>query len=68
MRCRSWPATHFSQRVTARDYDIVKDMYSKDCRFDAQALATLKRSFIELKTLDVAPDMATLYTEAYLPK
>jgi hypothetical protein len=31
-------------------------------------LTTLKRSFIELKTLDTEPDMATLYTEAYLPK
>lgn len=60
--------THFSQSVTSRDYDIVKDMYSKDCRFDQQSLATLKRSFIELKTLDKEPDMSTLYTEAFLPK
>jgi NitT/TauT family transport system substrate-binding protein len=60
--------THFSESVTSRDYDIVKDMYSKDCRFDQQSLATLKRSFIELKTLDTEPDMATLYTEAFLPK
>jgi NitT/TauT family transport system substrate-binding protein len=60
--------THFSLSVTSRDYDIVKDMYSKDCRFDKQALETLKRSFIELKTLDTPPDMSTLYTEAYLPK
>ncbi|HWE71610.1 MAG TPA: ABC transporter substrate-binding protein [Stellaceae bacterium] len=60
--------THFSQSVTSRDYDIVKDMYSKDCRFDKQSLETLKRSFIELKTLDTPPDMATLYSEAFLPK
>lgn len=60
--------THFSESVTSRDYDIVKDMYSKDCRFDKPALETLKRSFIELKTLDAPPDMSTLYTEAYVPK
>ncbi len=60
--------THFSENVTSRDYDIVKDMYSKDCRFDAQSLATLKRSFVALKTLDTPPDMSKLYTEAYLPK
>jgi len=60
--------THFSESVTSRDYDIVKDMYSKDCRFDKPALETLKRSFIELKTLDTPPDMSTLYTEAFLPK
>jgi ABC-type nitrate/sulfonate/bicarbonate transport system substrate-binding protein len=60
--------THFSQNVTSRDYDIVKEMYSKDCRFGTQGLETLKRSFIELKTLDTPPDMSTLYTEAYLPR
>jgi ABC-type nitrate/sulfonate/bicarbonate transport system substrate-binding protein len=60
--------THFSETVTSKDYDIVKDMYSKDCRFDRQSLETLKRSFIELKTLDTPPDMATLYTEAFVPK
>ena len=60
--------THFSDTVTAKDYDIVKDMYSKDCRFGKPSLETLKRSFIELKTLDTPPDMSTLYTEAFLPK
>jgi NitT/TauT family transport system substrate-binding protein len=60
--------TGFSESVTSRDYDIVKDMYSKDCRFGTEALATLKRSFVELKVLDQAPDMSKLYTEAYLPK
>jgi ABC-type nitrate/sulfonate/bicarbonate transport system substrate-binding protein len=60
--------THFSETVTSKDYDIVKDMYSKDCRFDKQSLETLKRSFIELKTLDKEPDMSTLYTEAFVPK
>ena len=33
-----------------------------------KALATLSRSFVELKTLPNAPDMSKLYTEAFLPK
>ena len=60
--------TGFSESVMAKDYDIVKDMYSTDCKFDPESLAVLKRSFVELQLLDTVPDMATLYTEAYLPK
>jgi ABC-type nitrate/sulfonate/bicarbonate transport system substrate-binding protein len=60
--------THFSDDVMAREYDFVIGMYVKDCRFDAESLATLKSSFVELKLLDAEPDMSKLYTEAYLPK
>jgi NitT/TauT family transport system substrate-binding protein len=59
---------HFSESVMSREYDMVKDMYVKDCRFDAESLATLKRSFGEMKLLDGEPDMSKLFTEAYLPK
>ena len=38
-------------------------MYVNDCRFDAESLATLKSSFVELKLLDSEPDMSKLYTE-----
>ena len=57
-----------SQSVESKDYDLTLPMYTKTCKFDAEALATLKRSFVELKLLDAPPDMAKLYTEAYLPK
>ena len=60
--------TNFDEDVMSREYDLVIGMYVKDCRFDAESLATLKSSFVELKLLDKEPDMAKLYTEAYLPK
>ncbi len=59
---------HFDESVMSRQYDLVKGMYVKDCRFDAESLATLKRSFGEMKLLEGEPDMSKLYTEAYLPK
>jgi NitT/TauT family transport system substrate-binding protein len=59
--------TGFSESVMAQEYDIVNSMYSEDCKFDAESLATLRRSFIDLNTLDEPPDMSKLYTEAYLP-
>jgi len=60
--------TNFDEDVMSREYDLVIGMYVKDCRFDAESLATLKSSFVELKLLDKEPDMTKLYTEAYLPK
>jgi len=56
------------ESVEERDYDLVKTMYTKDCRFDPASIATLKRTFVDLKLLDQPPDMSKLYTEAYLPK
>ncbi|HEY3916243.1 MAG TPA: ABC transporter substrate-binding protein [Stellaceae bacterium] len=60
--------THFNENVMSKEYDLVIGMFTKDCRFDAESLATLKRSFVELKLLEEEPDMSKLYTEAYLPK
>jgi ABC-type nitrate/sulfonate/bicarbonate transport system substrate-binding protein len=60
--------TGFSESVMARDYDITVGMFTRDCRFDPESLATLKRSFIELKLLPTPPDMSALYSEAFLPK
>jgi NitT/TauT family transport system substrate-binding protein len=60
--------TGFSQNVMAKDYDLTFSMFTKDCRFDAESLATLKRSFAELKLLPTTPDMSKLYTEAFIPK
>jgi NitT/TauT family transport system substrate-binding protein len=60
--------TNFSEDVMSQEYDLVIDMYVKDCRFDAESLATLKSSFVELKLLDSEPDMSKLYTEKFLPK
>jgi NitT/TauT family transport system substrate-binding protein len=59
---------HFDESVMSREYDLVIGMYTKACRFDAQSLATLKRSFAEMKLVEGEPDLSKLYTEAYLPK
>jgi NitT/TauT family transport system substrate-binding protein len=60
--------TSFSENVTSREYDLTIGMHTRDCRFDPEALANLKRSFVEMKLLEGEPDMSKLYTEAYLPK
>ncbi len=59
---------HFSESVMAREYDLVKGMYVKDCRFDAESLSNLKRSFGEMKLIEGNLDISRLYTEEYLPK
>jgi NitT/TauT family transport system substrate-binding protein len=55
-------------KITAGIYDELMPMFSNDGRFDPQALAVLRSSFVEMKTLPQAPDMSKLVTEAYLPK
>ena len=60
--------TYFSESVMSREYDLTIGMHTKDCRFDPEALATLRRSFVEMKLVETDPDMSKLYTEAYLPK
>jgi ABC-type nitrate/sulfonate/bicarbonate transport system substrate-binding protein len=49
-------------------YDELMPMFSDHGRFEAKALSVLGRSFVEMKTLPVEPDMSKLYTEAFLPK
>ncbi len=54
--------------IEAKEYDITLPMFNTDGHFDAEILATLKRSFADLKLLDQPPDMSKLYTEEFLPK
>ena len=49
-------------------YDELMPMFSDTGRFDPKALAVLRRSFVEMKTLPAEPDMSKLFTEAFLPK
>jgi ABC-type nitrate/sulfonate/bicarbonate transport system substrate-binding protein len=49
-------------------YDELMPMFSDTGRFDPKALAVLRKSFVEMKTLTEEPDMAKLYTEAFLPR
>jgi ABC-type nitrate/sulfonate/bicarbonate transport system substrate-binding protein len=60
--------TGYSEAVMAKEYDLTASKFSRDCKFDAEALANLKRAFVDQKLVDTPPDMSTLYTEAYLPK
>jgi NitT/TauT family transport system substrate-binding protein len=60
--------TGFPESVLAKDYDITIGMFTKDCKFDAESIATLKRSFADLKLLPAAPDMSTLYTNEFMPQ
>lgn len=55
------------ESVISKVYDTTIGMFSDDCKFDPEALATLKRGFVELKFLDTPPDMSKLYTEAFVP-
>jgi NitT/TauT family transport system substrate-binding protein len=54
--------------ITERNYDELMPMFSDDGKFDPKALATLAKSFVELKLLSAEPDMSKLYTEAFLPR
>jgi NitT/TauT family transport system substrate-binding protein len=60
--------TGFSENVMSKDYDLTVGMFTKDCKFDSESLATLKRSFVDLKLLKEPPDMSKLFTGAFLPK
>ena len=54
--------------IQAKEYDLTIPMFNTDGHFNAETLATLKRSFADLKLLDTPPDMTKLYTEEFLPK
>jgi ABC-type nitrate/sulfonate/bicarbonate transport system substrate-binding protein len=54
--------------MTAGIYDELMPMFSDGGRFDPDAMAVLRRSFVEMKTLPEEPDMNKLVTEAFLPK
>ena len=53
--------------VVAKVYDETVAMLSDDGRFDPKGLAALRQSFVDMAMLPSAPDMATLYTEKFLP-
>jgi ABC-type nitrate/sulfonate/bicarbonate transport system substrate-binding protein len=55
------------EKTTSSIYDELMPMFTDNGRFDAKALAVLRRSFVEMKILPTEPDMSKLYTEAFLP-
>jgi NitT/TauT family transport system substrate-binding protein len=56
-----------SEHLADLTYDDMMPMMSTDGCFDKKALAVLRRSYVEIGLLTEEPDMASLYTEEYLP-
>lgn len=57
-----------SKSVAAANYEELMPIFNRNGRFDPRALEVLARSFVEMGALAEKPDMAKLYTEAFLPK
>ena len=62
------PVMDTDARLTAEIYDELMPMFTDDGHFDPQAIAVLRRSFVETNTLPQEPDMSKLVTEALLPR
>lgn len=60
--------TGYPKSVMAEEYDNTKGMFSRDCKFDADSIANLKRAFVDQKLVASPPDMSKLYTETFLPR
>lgn len=60
-------AVDLSPSVAARAYDDQVPYFSTDGVFDPQAVATLKKSFIEMGLLTSVPDDKTLFTTEFVP-
>jgi NitT/TauT family transport system substrate-binding protein len=56
-----------SKSVAAANYEELMPIFNPTGRFNASALEVLARSFVEMGSLAEKPDMAKLYTEAFLP-
>jgi NitT/TauT family transport system substrate-binding protein len=59
---------HTDAAIMNATYDELMPMFSDDGRFNPKALDTLAKSWVDLKMLPQAPDLKTLYTEAFLPR
>jgi len=56
------------EAIMSRTYDELMPMFSDTGKFDPRALAVLAKSYVALGELPAEPDMAKLYTQAFLPK
>lgn len=56
-----------SPSVVRKVYDLQIGIFIDDGRFDSRAVATLKQSFIDMKTLTTAPADAELFTTQFVP-
>jgi NitT/TauT family transport system substrate-binding protein len=58
---------HQSPAVVRKDYDFEIGMFIDDGRFDPQAVAVLKQSYVEMGTLPKEPADDVLFTTQFLP-
>lgn len=58
---------HEPKSIIAADYDVVMPAFSTTGKFEPDALAVLRRSFVEMGLLKKTPVMSELYTERFLP-
>jgi NitT/TauT family transport system substrate-binding protein len=56
-----------SRTVVNEDYDLEVGMFNDDGRFDPQALAVLKQSFVDMGTLREKPADDVLFTTQFVP-
>jgi ABC-type nitrate/sulfonate/bicarbonate transport system substrate-binding protein len=54
--------------IASATYDEAMPMFSRDGRFDPAAVEVVRKAMVELKLLPTEPEMAPLYTEAFLPR
>jgi ABC-type nitrate/sulfonate/bicarbonate transport system substrate-binding protein len=62
------PVLNLKPETIGAIYDQLMTKQSSDGHFDAAAMKTMPRAIVELGILDSEPDVAKLYTEAFLPK
>jgi NitT/TauT family transport system substrate-binding protein len=60
-------AMHQAPPIIAATYDQLMPTFSLSGKFEPKPLAVLRRSFVEMTLLPEEPEMAKLYTEAFLP-
>lgn len=61
--------THLPESVMSKEYDITQGrLFTKNCDFDDQSIAELKRSLVALKQLPASADLSKFYTRAFLPE
>lgn len=60
--------TRFAPAVASREYDQGMAIFARNGSFDPVGMKALGHTFVEMKLLDHAPDMAKLHTTAFLPR
>jgi NitT/TauT family transport system substrate-binding protein len=61
------PIMGVSLEIAGRAYDELMPTFSRDGKFDPEALKVLSRSWVEMGLLPTEPDVSKLYTEKFLP-